>query len=173
MLRHIPHLVHPPIAAQRLWPLPRTTYINFSTAMRAQCTNQNRQSDAPQQGKRERRNFSFSSMQHRRRMGELSDLANRGGRSSSPYERHTSFVCRGRDRTLRERKVTGGEVVKASRLEQGKNIRWEIAVQPSANADVTIVLPVTTDCVSREAICAGDGRMLSQRVELTVSGPSG
>ena len=95
MLRHIPHLVHPPIAAQRLWPLPRTTYINFSTSMRAQCTNQNRQSDALQEGKKERRFFSFSSMQRRRRMGELSDLANRGGRSSSPYERCLSSGCRG------------------------------------------------------------------------------
>ncbi len=69
--------------------------------------------------------------------------------------------------------VTGGEVVKARRLEQGKNVRWEITVTPSGNADVTIVLPVTTDCASQGAICTSDGRMLSEKVELTVSGPSG
>ena len=69
--------------------------------------------------------------------------------------------------------VTGGEVVNARRLEQGKNVRWEITVQPSGNADLTIVLPVTTECDAPGAVCTGDGRKLSQRVELTVSGPSG
>ena len=69
--------------------------------------------------------------------------------------------------------VTGGEVVKARRLEHGKNIRWEITVQPSGNAGVTVVLPVTTDCDAQGAICTNDGRMLSSRLELTVSGPGG
>ena len=69
--------------------------------------------------------------------------------------------------------VTGGEVVKAERLEHGKNVRWEITVTPSGNADVTIVLPVTTDCASQGAVCTEDGRTLSEKVELTVDGPSG
>ena len=68
--------------------------------------------------------------------------------------------------------VTGGTVTNARRLEPGKNVRWEIAVQPSGNADVILSLPVTTDCEAQGAVCTGDGRMLSQRVELTVSGPS-
>ena len=78
-------------------------------------------------------------------------------------------------RTLRDHAftVTGGEVINAQRLEQGKNIRWEITVQPSGDGAATIVLPVTTDCSSQGAVCTGDGRMLSQRVELTVLGPSG
>ena len=78
-------------------------------------------------------------------------------------------------RTLRDHAftVTGGEVTKARRLEPGKNIRWEITVQPSGNADVTVTLPATTDCDDDGAICAGDGRMLSERVEFTVAGPSG
>ena len=78
-------------------------------------------------------------------------------------------------RTLRDHAftVTGGEVVKAERLEHGKNVRWEITVQPSSNAGVTIVLPVTTDCASQGAVCTEDGRMLSEKVELTVDGPSG
>ena len=69
--------------------------------------------------------------------------------------------------------VTGGSVSKARRLEAGKNVRWEITVQPSSNADVTIVLPTTTDCSVQGAICTSDGRKLSGRAELTVSGPGG
>ena len=78
-------------------------------------------------------------------------------------------------RTLRDHAFTvmGGEVVKARRLEQGKNLRWEITVRPSSNADVTIVLPITTDCAAQGAICTSDGRKLSSRVELTISGPNG
>ncbi len=68
--------------------------------------------------------------------------------------------------------VTGGEVIKARRLEPPGNVRWEITVGPSAVA-VTIVLPVTTDCAAQGAICASDGRKLSNQVTLTISGPSG
>ena len=67
--------------------------------------------------------------------------------------------------------VTGGEVVKARRLEPGKNVRWEITVEPSGNGDVTVSLPATTDCDSQGAICTSDNRMLSESVELTVDGP--
>ena len=78
-------------------------------------------------------------------------------------------------RTLRDHAftVTGGEVVRAKRLERGKNVRWEISVRPDGNGAVTITLPVTTDCEDEGAICTGDARMLSNRVELTVGGPDG
>ena len=69
--------------------------------------------------------------------------------------------------------VTGGDVVKARRLEKGKNVRWEISVTPDVNGPVTIVLPVTTDCTAQGAICTQDGRMLSNRLEITVPGPGG
>ena len=69
--------------------------------------------------------------------------------------------------------VTGGTLPKVRRLEPGKNVGWEITVQPSSNADVTIVLPITTDCAVQGAICTGNGRKLSSRVELTISGPRG
>ena len=36
---------------------------------------------------------------------------------------------------------------------------------------MTVTLPVTTECSAQGAICTGDGRMLSSRLELTVSGP--
>ena len=78
-------------------------------------------------------------------------------------------------KTLRDHAftVTGGEVVKARRLERGKNLRWEITVRPDSNDAVTIVLPATTDCEADGANCTGDGSMLSERVELIVSGPGG
>ena len=69
--------------------------------------------------------------------------------------------------------VTGGEVPGARRLEQGSNIRWEITVMPDSGAAVTVVLPATEDCGDQGAICTGDGRRLSNRTELTVSGPDG
>ena len=39
--------------------------------------------------------------------------------------------------------VAGGEVIKARRLEPGKNVGWEITVRPDDDGTVTIVLPVT------------------------------
>ena len=78
-------------------------------------------------------------------------------------------------KTLRDHAftVTGGEVVKARRLERGKNVRWEITVRPDGDGTVTIVLPVTEDCASNHTICTADGRPLSNRLELTVAGPDG
>ena len=67
--------------------------------------------------------------------------------------------------------VTGGAVKKAKRLEQGSDIGWRITVRPNGGSDVTIILPVTEDCDDQGAICTDDGRMLSSRLELTVSGP--
>ena len=67
--------------------------------------------------------------------------------------------------------VTAGEVVKARRLEPGKNIRWTITVRPDGDGTVAIVLPITTDCTANGAVCTGDGRRLSNRLELTVGGP--
>ena len=67
--------------------------------------------------------------------------------------------------------VTGGTVRKAKRLEQGSNMGWRITVRPDGNGDVTVALPETSDCDAQGAICTGDGRMLSSRQELTVSGP--
>ena len=69
--------------------------------------------------------------------------------------------------------VTGGTVDKARRLAAPSNVRWEITVTPASNADVTIVLPITTDCSVQGAICTSDGRKLSNRLEVTVSGPGG
>ena len=69
--------------------------------------------------------------------------------------------------------MTGGEITRAKRLDGSGNTRWTIHVQPGGSGSVTIVLPVTTDCDAEHAICTGDGRPLSNRLELTVSGPGG
>lgn len=67
----------------------------------------------------------------------------------------------------------GRQCAKAQRLEQGSDIGWGITVRPDRDADVMVVLPVTTDCDDASAICTQDGRMLSHRKELTVSAPGG
>ena len=67
--------------------------------------------------------------------------------------------------------VTGGEVLNAQRMDKPSNIRWLIKVGPDSNGDVTVVLPVTEDCATQGAICTEDGRPLSNRLEMTVTGP--
>ena len=64
-------------------------------------------------------------------------------------------------------------MVKARRLEKGKNLGWEIHVRPDGNGPVIIVLPVTTDCTAEGAICTEDRRPLSNRLEITVPAPGG
>ena len=85
-------------------------------------------------------------------------------------EPHADFSYR----TLRDHAftVTGGAVKKAQRLQTDpeSNIPWRITVQPDGNGDVTVALPVTTDCGDQGAICTGDGRKLSNGLEFTVSG---
>ena len=77
--------------------------------------------------------------------------------------------------------VTGGTVTEARRLDNPHhepdgiqpNQEWRITVEPAGNGDVVIVLPVTEDCAATGAVCTQDGRMLSERVEITVPGPGG
>ena len=67
--------------------------------------------------------------------------------------------------------VTGGSVRNARRLTQGSNVGWEITVEPSGNGTVTVELPIATDCEVESAICADDGRKLSNLTTVTVPGP--
>ena len=78
-------------------------------------------------------------------------------------------------KTLRDHAftVTGGTITKSRRLDKPSNLRWEIHVEPTSDADVAVILPVTTDCDATGALCTADGRELSNRNELTVSGPGG
>ena len=67
--------------------------------------------------------------------------------------------------------VTDGSLSNVRRLEPGKNVRWEITVQPSSDADVSITLNATTDCSAEGAICKADGGKLSGGLLLVVPGP--
>ena len=76
-------------------------------------------------------------------------------------------------KTLRDHAftVTGGEVTGARRLAPPSHVGWEIQVEPDGDGAATIVLPVTTDCTAEGAICTNDRKPLSNRLEVTVSGP--
>ena len=67
--------------------------------------------------------------------------------------------------------VTNGSATKAKRV-NGQGDLWEITVEPDSDADVTVVLPITEGCGSDGAVCTRDGTQLSNRSELTVSGPA-
>ena len=67
--------------------------------------------------------------------------------------------------------VSGGAIASAVRKEQGSNRGWTVEVDPTGNGAVSITLPETTDCDASGAICTEDGRMLSNRLVFTVSGP--
>ena len=97
----------------------------------------------------------------------------RGSANDFTFELHFSEEVSVSYLTLRDHAftVTGGTVGKAQRLTQGSNVGWRITVTPDSDADVTVVLPVTTDCDATGAICTGDGRKLSNSLSFTVSGP--
>ena len=67
--------------------------------------------------------------------------------------------------------VSGGRVTYVRRLNPPSNIGWEIHVTPDSGGSLTIVLPETGSCEANGAICAEDGRRLSNRLEYTVNGP--
>ena len=95
------------------------------------------------------------------------------GQTSFTFELHFSEAFYVSYKALRDYAftVTGGEVIKASRLDPPSNVGWEITVQASGDGTVTVVLPATTDCADDGAVCTQDGRKLSNRLEFTVSGP--
>ena len=104
-----------------------------------------------------------------------SEPASHDGQAEFTFELRFSENLEGFSyRTLRDHAftVTGGEVPGARRLERPKNTRWEIKIRPTSSGDVTIVLPITTDCTANGAVCTGDGRKLSNRLEIIVSGPA-
>ena len=100
--------------------------------------------------------------------------SNHDGQTAFTFELHFSEEFELSYVTLRDHAfaVTNGTVTNARRLTQGSNIGWEITVTPDSEADVTVDLPVTTDCNATGALCTADGRKLSNRLEFTVSGPS-
>ena len=64
--------------------------------------------------------------------------------------------------------ITGGIVSGATRTAPPSNADWKIDVQPDAGTDVTVSLPVTSDCVSPGAVCTAGGLPLGAGGSLTV-----
>ena len=89
-------------------------------------------------------------------------------RFSEEFEETPGLRARLRDEALR---ATNGTVTQADRVEPGKNRRWTIGVRPDSHEDVTVELPATTDCDASDAVCASDGRPLSNSLSATVEGP--
>ena len=71
--------------------------------------------------------------------------------------------------------VTGGSVTALQPSDpdsETPNMRWQITITPSGDGAVSIVLPPTTDCTDAGAVCTDNGKMLSTRLELVITGPS-
>ena len=77
---------------------------------------------------------------------------------------HVVDVTNGR--AMRARRVDGDRGLKAL---TGVNLSavWELTIEPSGG-DVTVALPVTTDCHAEDAVCTRDGRPLSAVASVTV-----
>ncbi len=103
----------------------------------------------------------------------LNAPASHDGQSAFTFEFRFSEDFSLSYRTLRDSAftVSGGDVVNARRLDPPSNVGWEITVEPNGNGTVSIVLPATTDCSATGAICTGDGRPFSERLEVAVPGP--
>ena len=54
---------------------------------------------------------------------------------------------------------------------QDGEVVWEIEIEPDSLADVTVSLSAWRPCDETGAICTADGRVLSQGISTTVSGP--
>ena len=67
--------------------------------------------------------------------------------------------------------VSGGRIAKARRLEKGRNLRWEVRVEPDGEGAVTFAARATADCAAQYAACDADGRKFAGGLSLTVPGP--
>ena len=77
-------------------------------------------------------------------------------------------------RVLRDEALsaTGGAVTRARRID-GDSALWEILVEPSGSAGVTVSLPASVPCGEANAICTEDGRALTGSISTTIQGPPG
>ena len=67
--------------------------------------------------------------------------------------------------------ISGGIVENVRRLEPPSNQSWEYRMRPNSDTDMTIVLPVTSDCAAVGAVCTEDSKQLLNGLTATVSGP--
>ena len=64
--------------------------------------------------------------------------------------------------------VSGGDVLKARRLNPPSNLAWVVPIRPTQNGDIEITLP-SRECTDTNAVCVS-GRKLSGAVSATVRG---
>ena len=69
--------------------------------------------------------------------------------------------------------VTGGRVVDAQRATRGSNRVVSVRVRPASHEDVAVTLQAAGSCPASDAVCAADGRGLSNSVSARVTGPPG
>ena len=103
----------------------------------------------------------------------ISDVAGtHDGESAFTFKLQFSEEARVGFRTLRDSafEVSGGTVRRAKRLERGSNIGWRITVEPDADGDVVVSLPVRA-CGATGAICTDDDFALGDPVSVSIPGP--
>ena len=103
-----------------------------------------------------------------------SELAEHDGRNAFTVRLRFSEAISTGFGVLRDQALSadGGTVTKSQRVD-GRNDLWQVHVQPSGNAEVTVTLdPATDDCAETGSVCTSDGRALSNAPSVTVDGPS-
>ena len=68
--------------------------------------------------------------------------------------------------------VSGGQIVRAWRLEKGDNTGWGLKVEPSGYVDVSLEVRATTHCDALPGVCTADGRMLAGGLHTSIKGPA-
>ena len=75
-------------------------------------------------------------------------------------------------RTLRAGyEVQGGTLRWTRRMAPPSNVRWRIVVEPAGDGEVAALLPGNQMCGAARAVCAADGRMLSNSPLARIPGP--
>ncbi len=67
--------------------------------------------------------------------------------------------------------IEGGTVARVRRKVRGSNRAWQVRVNPSGTAAVTLTLHGDRACDARGALCTSDGRRLAATVTVLVPGP--
>ena len=68
-------------------------------------------------------------------------------------------------------KVEGGTLRWTRRMAPPGNVRWSVAVKPAGDGELVALLPGNQTCGSAGAVCAADGRMLSNSPVARIPGP--
>ena len=67
--------------------------------------------------------------------------------------------------------VEGGTLLWTRRMAPPGNVRWRVGVQPEGGGEVVATLPGNQPCGTAGAVCAADGRMLSNSPAARIPGP--